>query len=168
MARRGKRAGTDPRRTWFRIVAGVLFLVALGFALESVFYGPRLWVRVPCWIEVNGREAVEAAAYRSREGTILVDLRHAPTQADMEGGGYLVQPYWGRVRTIARRFYQTHGLFAIVNVVWPPGIDLRPDDEFVPIDPKIESRADSLSFIGMEEDVITLHGKALLEPIRPL
>jgi hypothetical protein len=115
-----------------------------------------------CTVTVNGREAREATVYRSGDGTLLVDLRHAPTHSDVEGGGYLVQPFWNRVRAISGGYYKKYGPFAIVKEIWMPSVEIGLDNEFIRIDPHLEAVPDHVSFVGLGQDVVVVHGDVLL------
>lgn len=144
-------------------LAGVLLLI---LAIVPLTIGPRLLRRIPCQVTINGRLSREASVYRSDDGTLLVDLRHAPTHADTEGGGYLVQPYWNRLRSISHDYYQLYGPLALLKDVWSPGVELSPENEFLPFDPQIAGYPSYLSFWGLENDHVEIFGKAMLEPIK--
>jgi len=153
------------RPTWLtRLLRIAAILVVLTAAVELtviLVYGPRLWRRVPCWVSVNGKRAVEASVYRSGEGTLLVDLRHAPTHADVEGGGYLVQPFWNRVRIFGSGHYKVYGPVAVVSEMWLPSAEVRPDS-YTETDPRLDANPDFVAFEGLEGDRIVVHGNVLL------
>jgi hypothetical protein len=131
-----------------------------------VTFSPRLWIRVPATIVVNARQSRDSAVYRSAEGTLLVDMRHAPTDADMEGGGYIVQPYWNRVRLLNHEYYKIVGPFAFVGSMWMPTVELRPDEGLVNIDPKLRAIPGALKFTGLQGDHITVKGDLLIEEVK--
>jgi hypothetical protein len=162
MPRKRRRNRPRPAAIAISILAGLLLAALSGWAFVQWKFGARLWWRLPVWVSVNGRYAREASVYRSGEGTILIDLRHAPTHADMDGGGYMVQPFWNRIYALGKGYYDIHRQWAVVHEMWMPSVDLTEYFQIAKIDPKLEMTSDHLSFTGLDRDEIVVHGSVLL------